>query len=137
MQVPKKVQAEVDVAISIRIAKEVFRTKHPIEEIILIGGDRDFNDAIDLARERDIMFMIIGSDKNVSIELQQKQGVRIVFVLSQIIEALVHINVPMEIKELMPLPPMNDPKKEAPKKDPPPIRDSHEFMLGDQSSGLN
>ena len=58
----RRVEAEVDVAIAIRMAREVFRKKHPIDTIILIGGNRDFNDAIDLARHNGIRVTLLGDD---------------------------------------------------------------------------
>lgn len=118
----RRVEAEVDVAIAIRMAREVFRKKHPIDTIILIGGNRDFNDAIDLARHNGIRVTLLGDDSSISVELQQKQGVNLLCFLKDILIECA--------KKLDPVIPQIKPKEESKKEKP------KEITLGFQSTTL-
>jgi uncharacterized LabA/DUF88 family protein len=81
------IQAEVDVAIAVAICEEVFyKTKDPVDAIVLIAGDRDFKDAIKSAIDKkEVEIILIGYENTMSYELKSLSGIRFLPILNNIL----------------------------------------------------
>jgi hypothetical protein len=81
----KLIEAEVDVAIGVRIAREALGIEKP-QSLVIIGGDRDYIDAVNLALEQDIETYIIGDKHSVSYRYKEIRGINCILSLSYIMK---------------------------------------------------
>jgi hypothetical protein len=80
--------AELDVGMAIRFAKEVYRSKNKVSHIITVSN-KFFEDTLMLAIERNIEYIMIGDKLDVPKEMQQSSGIKILPILKDIMNLLV------------------------------------------------
>jgi len=83
----RNVQAEVDVAIAVSICEEIFyKTKNPVDTIVLIAGDRDFKDALKSCIEKkQVDVILIGFYNTMSFELKSLTGLRFLPIMGDLL----------------------------------------------------
>jgi uncharacterized LabA/DUF88 family protein len=93
-QYERSVQAEVAVAIAVNICEEVFyKSKNPVDTIVLLTGERDFKDAIRSAIEKKaVEVILVGFKNSIHEELKAISGVVVVPSLDSIICDILEIN---------------------------------------------
>ena len=86
------VQAEVDVAIAVSICEEIFyKTKNPVDTIVLIAGDRDFKDALkDAIEKKQVEVILIGFYNTMSFELKSLPGLRFLPIMGDLLVDVFH-----------------------------------------------
>ena len=81
----KNTEAEIDVAIGVRITLEALTNPY-LRSIIVVGGDRDYVDGVKVAIERKIGTFLVGEKRSMSYRYKEMIGVSCILYLSYILK---------------------------------------------------